>query len=154
MFWVNDTLDNRHNKIRAFSSREDIMIGYLLAAADFEWTLRRAILGLGYRATKIIRYVSLKNCHGPDLYEKVWEKEVYPLRHKRLPEVLSGWKNLCTKAFPLRHQLIHGIKGTPGVPFATDRRDIFLAASTELVRYAHAEGVELYKRIPVRLKDR
>jgi hypothetical protein len=154
MFWVNDTLHNRQSTIHRFSSREEIVVGYLLAAADFEWTIRRAILALGIRATRSIRTETLAKCHGDESYKDAWKKEVFPSRGTRLPDVVPDWHGLVTKAFPLRHRLIHGIVGAPGFAYTKERRDIYLSASEALVRYASALEVNLYYRLPVRLKDR
>ena len=54
MFLINDTMEERHQTIRSFLS-SDPMIAVILAAADFEWTVRRAILALGTLPTKEIR---------------------------------------------------------------------------------------------------
>ena len=56
MFFVGDTLAGRHNEIsRRFINSKDVMIAVFLAAADFEWTVRRAIIALGHGANRQIR---------------------------------------------------------------------------------------------------
>jgi hypothetical protein len=154
MFWVNDTIEARHAKIRGFAARDVAVAGYILAAADFEWTIRRAILALGHRATGAIREETLKRCTGDEQYKDAWKREVYPKKGKRLPEVIPNWHELVTKAFPLRHRLVHGVSGAPGLNYVKERREVYLLASRALVDYAASEGANLYARLPVRRKDR
>jgi hypothetical protein len=46
MFLVKDNINYRQTKIRSFLSNEPA-IAVILAAADFEWSVRRAIRALG-----------------------------------------------------------------------------------------------------------
>ncbi len=55
MFLVRDRIEARHEKIRTFMGSDDAAIAVLLAAADFERTVRRAILALGNTPTKQLR---------------------------------------------------------------------------------------------------
>ena len=151
MFLVTDTRANREDTIRKFLGR-DPAIAVLLAAADFEWTVRRAILALGYRPNSIIRKESLHQCSGID--KDVWKNEVTPLRKNRLPAIVPNWGYFKTTAFPLRHKLIHGITSPPSRDYAEIRVEAVLAASASLVDYAAAFDVDLFARLPVRLKER
>jgi hypothetical protein len=54
-FLVTDDLDARENRIMGFLEEREPVIAILLAAADFERTVRRAILGLSTEPTKKIR---------------------------------------------------------------------------------------------------
>jgi hypothetical protein len=47
MFWVRDSREERYSRIRKFLTKDDAAIAVLLAAANLEWTLRRATILLG-----------------------------------------------------------------------------------------------------------
>ena len=57
MFLVADNRNDRDLLIKSYFDAEPA-ISILLAAADFEWTVRRAILALGKSPTKHIRPVA------------------------------------------------------------------------------------------------
>ena len=153
MFLVSDTLQSRQDKVRSFLVHEPA-IAVLLAAADFEWTVRRAILALGYRPNSIIRRESLHRCSGIDGYTEAWMKEVVPYRRKRLPAIIPNWRFFKEQAYGLRHKLIHGINTSPGASYAEIRCDSILKASASLVVFANKRNVDLYGRLPVRRKER
>lgn len=66
MFHVNDSISERQAQIRSLAPR----VGIFLAAADFEWTLRRAILALGQCPTTSIRK-ELRGVAGLKKYGKI-----------------------------------------------------------------------------------
>jgi len=153
MFFVNDNQSKRHDKIRSLSGNETA-VGAILASVDFEWTLRRTIVGCGLSPTAHIKKHTLDKCHGLDGYSAAWRKEVYPLTGTRLPALISEWQFLKTDAMMLRHRLVHGIKGTVGEGYAARRREALLNASVALVQFASENGVKIYGRIPTRRKPR
>lgn len=155
MFHVNDTQQQRHERIQNFNTQKDILLGLILSAIDFEWTVRRAIIILGYRPNKIILSESLLKCHGAENYKKAWKAEVYPYRKKGICDVISNWSDLRGKAFELRNRVVHGIKGVPAYKQAQEARDLFLHASKEIEKYVH-ETVKrsVYGKLPVRIKER
>ena len=154
MFLVTDRLENRHRKIRSFLPDEPV-IAILLAAVDFEWTARRAVIAMGTNSNRFIRDNVLNRCHGPDDYKDAWKSEVKCRLGKGLPEIVPNWKFLKEEAFLLRHQVIHGLSGMPTSRMAQDRVEAFLAASKSIADFAHSQGVPLWgKRLPVRLKPR
>ena len=153
MFWVSDTMERRHERIRAFDSREEILIGFMISAMDFEWTLRRAVLSLSTKRTATIRE-ALERCHGLDGYKSIWKTYVRPVHGLGLPAVIPQWKELREKAFKLRHKLAHGARGSASSDYARERRELFLASSKALIDYALSKDVDLYRRLKVRLKDR
>lgn len=63
MFFVNDTQEHRHKFIRSFLKKDTAPIAVLLAAIDFEWTVKRAILAFGTSPTKDLR-ACFKNVYG------------------------------------------------------------------------------------------
>lgn len=152
MFLVSDTFADRQQRIRSFDNN-DIFIGVLLATIDFEWTLRRAIIGLGYQSNSTIRSQFLAKCSGIERYKDAWNKQVKRRYGAALPSIISDWEFLRKQAFPFRHKLVHGVKTTTGVPYARDRRDCLLNASNAVVNFSSKKGVDLYKRLPVRRRD-
>ncbi len=135
------------------SADKDIIIGVLLAAMNFEWTVRRAIVALGWQKNTTIRKDDLRSCHGLDGYNEAWKNQVTPRFGERLPRIIPDWNYLKTEAYPLRHLLIHGEKTATGVEYARDRRDSVLATSNAVAQFARSKGVDLYAPLPVRKKD-
>lgn len=152
MFLTSDTFAERQQRIRSFDDN-DVFIGVLLATMDFEWTLRRAIIALGYQKNSTIRDQVLASCSGIDRYKEAWKQQVKPRHGVTLPGIISDWEFLKNQAFPLRHRLVHGIKATTGVQYASVRRECLLDASKALVDFSEKKGVDLYARLPVRRKD-
>lgn len=154
MFLVADTLDSRQKKIRSFLPREPV-IAVLLAAADFEWTVRRAVIALGSSSNRHIREKVLNKCSGADRYKKAWTSEVKKRLSKGLDEVVPAWETLITDAYPMRHRVVHGIHGAPDAKKAADATETFLAASMAIHEFALINGEQIFgKRLTVRRKPR
>jgi hypothetical protein len=143
MFLVSDTLESRQKKIRSFLEREPA-IGVILAATDFEWTVRRTILALGTNPTKDIRR-NLERERGLDGYKHCWKREVRPRLRVGLAQEVPDWRSL-KRAFDLRNRLIHGVISPPGISYARDRADAVLKASAALVKFAERHGAAIYGR--------
>ena len=63
MFDYKETRADRvANLNRLFENDEGV--GILIACADFEWTVNRAVLALGYNPTKFIRENRMKDYRG------------------------------------------------------------------------------------------
>jgi len=152
MFLVSDTLEVRQQMVRSFVPDEPF-IALILAAADFEWTVRRAILALGKSPTKQLREVTFKYCSGLGKYQKCWKSEVGSRLQRALDEIVPDWKHL-KEAYELRHELVHGATGTTSTKFATERVDTMLAASEAVARFAQAQMSPVYGRLRRRLKPR
>ena len=153
MFLVSDTIVKRHAKIRSFI-KKDPAIAVILAAADFEWTVRRAILALGRSPTKHIREKVLANCTGLEKYKNAWKEEVKPRLNSDLAIVVPNWFVFSKQAYPLRHRLIHGVVGTTGHDYAKEKIDTILGASKAVVDYSLSKSEPLYGRKIVRRKSR
>ncbi len=153
MFLVSDTPKARQEKIRLFLEREPA-IAVLLAAADFEWTVRRAILALGTNPTKFIREKVINRASGLDDYKDSWRKEVKPRFGVGLAEVIPAWEFFKKQAYPLRNRLVHGVSGSVGTPYATERVEAILRASAALVTFAECHQVPIYGRHIRRTKPR
>ncbi len=154
MFIATDTRERRHEKIRSFLPGEPV-IAILLAAVDFEWTVRRAIIALGTNTNRVIRDKVLNRCHGPDDYKKAWKAEVVPQVDRGLAQVVPRWAFVRGEAFQLRHQVVHGLNGLPSSRKTSERVEAFLQGSEAIDTLAREHGVQLFgKRLPVRRKPR
>lgn len=150
-FMVGDRQPERHERIRQFIKDGEPVISVLLATADFEWTVRRAILALGVSPNTHIRQSVLKNCSGLDKYKDAWKSEVKRRLGRTLPDVVGDWSGLI-KAFDLRHRLVHGITGTTGFGYAAEKVECILHASRSVTEFAKSNNVDLFGRLPVRRK--
>ena len=54
MFYVRDNYQDRRSMILKFKNEQDICIAIILAAADFEWTIRRIILSLSQEPNTVV----------------------------------------------------------------------------------------------------
>jgi hypothetical protein len=153
MFLVTNSPDSRHRRIRLFLPDEPV-IAVLLAAVDFEWTLRRAIIALGTNSNIIIRK-RFRACHGLDGYKQVWRDEVKSRLGANLSNVLTNWKVLKEVAYPLRNEVVHGVRGFPSTKKSSECVEQFLTASLRISNYATSHNSPLFgKRLPVRRKPR
>lgn len=152
MFFVSDTQKQRHKMIRSYLAQDRAPIAVVLAAVDFEWTVRRAIMALGSSPTPHIRKVVMKNISGLRGYKESWKAEVQPRLKLSLPQVIPHWSNL-TDAFVLRGKLVHGVVGSVKFEHATPSVEVILSASKLLEELAAEQGTTLYRRI-VRRKPR
>jgi hypothetical protein len=152
-FLVDDKQPERHAKIKSFLENRENVIAVLLAATDFEWTVRRAILALGTSPNADIRIGILRHCSGLGKYAEAWTKEVKRNRGKGLADVVPDWDEF-KEAYKLRHTLVHGVSGTTGKHYAEARINLILAASAAVSAFALKHGVDLYSRLPVRQRPR
>ncbi len=154
MFLATDMPERRHQKIRSFLPDEPV-IAILLAAVDFEWTIRRAVIAMGTNTNRVIRDTVLNRCSGAEEYKDAWKKEVKTYLGKGLPDVVTDWHFIKKEAFLLRHQVIHGLRGMPSSKKTAERVEAFLAGSVSIAEFAEEQGIELFgKRLPVRRKPR
>lgn len=152
-FLVGDSQSARHDKIRGFLSEGEVVIAVLLAAADFEWTVRRGILALGSSPNADIRTGVLANCSGLDRYKDAWRTEVKRRFGRGLPEVIGQWDNF-KKAFELRHRLVHGIAGTTGEGYARPRVETVLQGAVNVAAFAQTNAIDLFGRLPIRQRKK
>jgi len=154
MFFVNDKQTNRHKKIRSYLSKEPA-IAVILAAVDFEWTARRAILALGRSTTKTINSLfDTERKGGPNALKKYWKSEVKPRLNTDLASIVPNWQFLSERAYRLRNGLVHGAVGGVGGKFAFQAVETMLAASKAIADYSLEQGEPLYGRRIRRLKQR
>lgn len=118
MFWVNETQEDRHARIREFLSNDDVVIALILACADFEWTSRRAIVALSDTANVEVRK-ELESV-GFGQIPKCWQQFVTPKTKKKISDLVCDWEvirpprrgeprpSYGASAFDTRNQLVHG----------------------------------------------
>jgi len=155
MFFVSDTQKERHELISSFMTPDRITIAVILAAIDFEWTIRRTILAMGSSPTKYIRDEILAKSSGYNDYKSAWKQEVSPRFQTSIVEVIPHWSRLTDKtsgAARLRGQILHGVRVTVSTEFASTRIDDLLSASELLEEFSIAKGKSVYSRI-VRRKN-
>ena len=154
MFLVTDTIDERQTKIRSFLAQEPV-IAVLLAAADFEWTTRRAILALGKSPTKSINAcLRTEKKGGLKALQGYWRDEVKPRLGSDLATIVPDWNFFATKAYDLRHKLVHGAQGTTGKAYAGRAVEAMLEASKAVAEYAANNGEPVYGRQIRRINPR
>jgi hypothetical protein len=150
---VSDTLEGRQTKIETFQVHEPA-IGVLVAASDFEWTLRRAIYRLGKSSTKEIKDKVLFRINGLSRYEKAWNSEVKPRFGKELKDLIPDWRFFKKTAYNLRNKLVHGEQGTTSLEYAGRCVRALLAASAAVTKFAQDKEPIYGERLPGRTKPR
>jgi len=142
-FLVGDSQKNRHETIRAFLNDEQSLIAVILAAIDFEWTVRRVIDGL-VNPSDNVKFP--EKVSGLVTYAKAWGAAVSLHEGKPLSEVVGDWKAF-TEAYQLRHDVVHGRQAVTGLEYAILRVDRILAASKAVANYGSSNGANPYKRL-------
>ncbi|MDO5317697.1 MAG: hypothetical protein Q4G65_03635 [bacterium] len=163
MFLVSDGRDKRKQTI-ARHAIDDLAVGVILAAIDFEWTCRRCILALGYEPTMRMKeeFVDQK-WFGREL-KVAWQEKVQRGNHKSicsLSEVFDKWaKENCgcyvvwqdvMHAFDIRNKIVHGATGTVSVQDGRTCINVFEVACDVLCEYVITAGGfdsrSIFKRI-------
>jgi hypothetical protein len=166
MFLVSDALEKRQAKIRGFLTAGEPAIAILLAAADCERTVRRAILALGVTPTKELRFRLGRPRPKPsevlptrkrykssiEGYNDAWNDELARFKLRLLGDL--GDRDQIRNAFQLRHDLVHGDVGTTGTEYARKRVECLLAFTSSVSRFARDNGADLERNLPRRLKPR
>lgn len=148
MFTVKEPIERRHAYIAQFLDDEHAPLAILLAAADFERCVRRAVLGLGTSPTKQIRAEVLTNqFSGLDRFKAGWRAEVKPRVGLNLAnDVVKRWDRFA-RAYRYRHRLIHGVPSKLSAEFASDLARTILVGAEDVNRVAQEHGVELDRTI-------
>jgi hypothetical protein len=168
MFRVNDPVSKRQAKILGYLEGDDQFIAVLLAAADFERTIRRAIIALGKTPTAVLaQQLGRRGSSKPgaqvvrrlyrsslDEYGRAWNNEVL----KSIGDKASLFggiikaKQSLEAAYNLRHELIHGDRGVVSRDYAAKQVQVFLEATAAIDAFAKQNGADLTKRLKVRRK--
>ena len=163
MFLVSDGRDKRKQTI-ARHATDDLAVGVILAAIDFEWTCRRCILALGYEPTMQMKKELIdQKWFGREL-KVAWQEKVQKGNLKSicgLPDVFDKWaKENCgcyvvwqdvMHAFDIRNKIVHGATGTVSVQDGRTCINVFEVACDALCEYVIKEGGldsrSIFKRI-------
>ena len=112
MFDLKDKRGKRRRIILG-TAQIDAQYGVVLAAMDFEWTCRRAILALSHKLTVMIYEKFIEDYSSLKGLEKAWNSEVVPVVKDAcsLPDLLVSkkvqWE--CVKdAMKCRNAVVHG----------------------------------------------
>lgn len=124
-------------------------IAVISAAADLEWTLRRAIVSLGCSPNREI-HKKLEKTSGLRRYAALWSKEVSPRHGSSLETLIKDWDNFVDVTYQLRHKLIHGAAANTSRDYAKPRVEEMLAVTKSVVDHCALCGIDIYKRLPVR----
>ena len=142
-FLVSDCQEDRHNKIRKYLQRDTAIIAALLAAVDFEWTIRRVLDRAANEDKKQLEPPKISRL---DQYSKEWSKIFCAPGSKSLSKVVGDWNELRS-AYQIRHDIVHGRQGSSGVNYAATRVNRILAASKAVADYGRQCGADPYRRI-------
>jgi hypothetical protein len=146
MFFVNDTQERRHKFIMSFLKKDTAPIAILLAAIDFEWTVKRTILAFGTSPTKNLR-ACFKNVYGLRRSKEKWKEEVQPRLGCSIDRAIPQWSQVH-EAFAIRDKIIHGASVPVTLEYATPHVNSILGASESLEKLAQTmdNNRSLYQR--------
>lgn len=144
----------RSARIREFFKVQPAL-AYLMAAFDFEWTVRRAILLLGKCPIPVIKArFDNKRYAGWSDYQGAWTCCVQKTRNDGTPtlgRVIFGGPSDCDiskeerasvqKAMEFRNRLVHGLSGSIPADEAKEKFKLLLTASERITNYVddHSE---------------
>ena len=162
MFLVSDGNRANRRKLIEQVAGEDRVIKVLLAAIDFEWTLRRTVMALGYSPTKqLAEKMSKREFRHFDGIKKLWKDEVVGHLGKgtptlaqvidttaKMPTDARGNAPACLqKAREFRNNIVHGNQGSCGKEYGELQADVFFAASDALAAFAMKHKKHIFKAI-------
>lgn len=154
MFLVSDGRKNRKAQVRRLAA-QDIAVGVLVAAADFEWTCRRGILAMGNDPTLAIKLELFAGQKFGVKLKSGWEKLVRSKLKgiEKFEEIFDRWaKEKMDKyvrwadieyAMQNRNKLIHGIVGGIGLAEGRQCVNILECANDILCEYLDSHGKNL-----------
>ncbi|WP_411872626.1 hypothetical protein [Vulcanococcus limneticus] len=151
MFRVSDSLENRRARIQRSIDDGESAIAFILAAADLERTVRRAIIALAAGPTKEVRETIEKKYKTIGNYEDGWRTLVEVTGRPGLREVVGNW-DAVKKAFQTRNEIIHGKRATLSREHVTEKIEVILNATAEVTNFAEKYEVNLMARMNVRRK--
>ena len=153
MFSFSVSIEDRLSKLQRLVSEGDHCIALVVAAADFERTMRRAIVGLSAEPTADVRERIEKKYNTIGKYNLAWTRFVEPVRQSPLQEALSEFDDV-RNAFRSRNKLVHGQQGGAKLGYVMPRLEIIIAGTTKLTAFALSHSVDLTARIKIRQRPR
>lgn len=158
MFRVHDGRKKRKSIVTKYAAK-DPFVGVLLAAADFEWTCRRAILAMGKGSTVGIRCELFEQKAFGLKLNKGWEKQVKQKSKwiTKFEDIFSVWAREHCLAYVIwadieyammwRHKLIHGAESDIGDADGYKCVNIFECACDILCKYLSCHNVDIYSYV-------
>lgn len=119
MFDLNDKRQKRRKTIVGYAQM-DAKHGVILAAMDFEWTCRRAILALSRKPTVVLYEKFIEDYSAFRGLTKAWREEVMPnissaITLQNLVSRKIHWNLVCA-AMQCRNVIIHGTESRVADP--------------------------------------
>ena len=153
MFAYSVSIEDRLSKIQRLVSEGDHGIALVVAAADFERTLRRAIVGLALEPTADVRERIERKYNTIGRYGQGWTRFVEPVRKSSLQEALPEIDDI-KNAFRSRNKLVHGQQGGARLDYVMPRIEVIFSGTTKLTSFALEHGIDLTARIRIRQRPR
>ena len=151
MFRVSDSLEDRRARIQRSIDDGEPAVAFIIAAADLERTVRRAIIALAAGPTKKIKETIEKKYRSIGFYEAGWRDLVESTGKPGLREAVADW-DAVKQAFQTRNEIIHGKRASLSKEHATERIEIILKATAEVTEFSAGYGVDLMARMKIRRK--
>jgi hypothetical protein len=153
MFAYSVSIEDRLSKIQRLVSEGDHGIALVVAAADFERTIRRAIVGLASEPTADVRERIERKYNTIGRYGQGWTRFVELVRKSSLQEALPEIDDI-KNAFRCRNKLVHGQQGGARLDYVTPRIEVIFSGTTKLTSFAREHGIDLTARIRIRQRPR
>lgn len=153
MFSYSVSIEDRLAKIQRLVSEGDHCIALVVAAADFERTMRRAIVSLSLKPTADVRERIEKKYNSIGRYQQAWTLFVEPARNLSLSNTLPEFDDI-KNAFQARNKLVHGQQGGAKFDYVMPRLDVISSGTTKLTVLSLKHGIDLTLRIKVRQRAR
>ena len=153
MFAYSVSIEDRLSKIQRLVSEGDHGIALVVAAADFERTIRRAIVGLASEPTADVRERIERKYNTIGRYGQGWTRFVEPVRKSSLQEALPEIDDI-KNAFRSRNKLVHGQQGGARLDYVMPRIEVIFSGTTKLTSFALEHGIGLTARIRIRQRPR
>jgi hypothetical protein len=151
MFRVSDSLEARRARIqRSIDDREPV-VALILAAADLERTIRRAIIALSSGPTREVREVIENKYRSIGFYEAGWKALVETTGKPGLRDAVGDW-DAVKKAFQTRNEIMHGKRATLSRDKAMENILLIVNATAKVTDFAEGYQVNLMTRIKIRRK--
>lgn len=158
MFKVSDGRENRRRIVNRIAI-QDAFLGVLTAAADFEWTCRRAILAMGVDPTAEIKFEMFDRQEYGLKLRKGWEnkvknkskgickfEDIFDVWAKQNLEKYVKWADI-EYAMMWRNRLIHGVDGGIGTAEGLQCVNILECANDVLEGYLVSNKKSVYEPI-------
>lgn len=153
MFSYSVSIEDRLAKLQRLVSEGDHCIALVVAAADFERTMRRAIVSLSLKPTADVRERIEKKYNSIGRYRQAWTLFVEPARNLSLSDALLEFDDI-KNAFQARNKLVHGQQGGAKFDYVMPRLDVISSGTTKLTVLSLKHGIDLTQRIKVRQRAR